>query len=169
MAFVLKYLTKFQAGTLLLTLFIITLFIIPHLRFRSYFYRNFERKYSQGAVLYFFVLFALVLIFPLPIVAASWAILAWGDGSATLIGRHFRARELPWNKEKTYAGSLAFIFFGTLGAFVLLKWMLPELDNSLSIAFKTAVVAAVAESFHWQINDNATVAVTSAVVLGFLI
>ncbi|MAF13976.1 MAG: hypothetical protein CMI53_03730 [Parcubacteria group bacterium] len=168
-AFLLKYLTKFQAGTLLLVLFAITLYIIPHLRFRSYFYRSFEKKYSQGAVLYFLVLFVLVLIFPLPIVAVSWAVLALGDGSATLVGRHFRARELPWNREKTYAGSLAFIIFGTLGAFILLRWMTPELDNTFSIALKTAIVAAIAESFHWQINDNATVAVTSAVVLSFLI
>ena len=62
-AFLLKYLTSFQAAGLLLILFFITLIVVPHLKFRHYFYRSIERKFSQGAVLYFLVLFVLVLIF----------------------------------------------------------------------------------------------------------
>jgi len=171
LAFFLKYLNRWQAAVLLLILLFAILFLIPRLKIKSYFYRQLEKKYSQGAVWYFFVLLILVLIFPLSVVAVSWAILALGDGTATIIGQNFKAKELPWNRKKSYVGSLAFIVFGALGAFILLKWMLPEIGNSsaLSIGLKTSLVAAVVESLPWRLNDNLTVAVTSAVVLSWLI
>lgn len=168
LAFLLKYLSRWQAAGLLLLLFFIALFIVPQFQSKSHLYRHFEQKYSQGGILYFLVLFILVLIFSPYVVAVSWAILALGDGMATLFGRHFRARELPWNKKKTYAGSLAFIIFGTLGAFILLKWMLPGFSGGLAIALKTTIAAAIVESLPLKINDNITVAVTSAVVLSLL-
>lgn len=171
LAFFLKYLNHWQAAVLLLVLFFITIVVIPKLKVKTYFYRRFENQYSQGAVWYFFILFILVLIFPLYIVAASWAILALGDGTATLIGRNFKVRELPWNSDKSYIGSLSFIIFGTLGAFILLKWMAPPIDPGifLSVSFKTALVAAIVESLPLKINDNISVALTSAVVMFFLI
>ncbi|OGY45253.1 MAG: hypothetical protein A2729_00200 [Candidatus Buchananbacteria bacterium RIFCSPHIGHO2_01_FULL_39_14] len=171
LAFFLKYLNRWQAAVLLLILLFVTLFLIPRLKIKSFFYRQLEKKYSQGAVWYFLVLLILVLIFPLPVVAASWAILALGDGTATIIGQNFKAKELPWNKKKSYFGSLAFIFFGVIGAFILLKWMMPDLTNgaAFSIGLKTSLIAAVVESLPWRINDNLTVAVTSAVVLSWLI
>lgn len=170
LAFFLKYLNRFQAVFLLLLLFIITVFIIPRLKARSYLYRAFENKYSQGGMSYFLVLIVLVLVFPAYIVAASWAILALGDGAATLIGKNFKAKELPWNQDKTYFGSLAFIIFATLGAFILLKWMAPTMSGSeaISLGLTTAIVAAIVESLPLKINDNITVAASSAVVMFLL-
>jgi len=170
LAFFLKYLNRWQAALLLLVLLFVTLAVIPKMRIKSYFYRQFEHKYSQGAVLYFFVLLILVLVFPLYIVAASWAILALGDGSATLIGQYFKAKELPWNRKKTYAGSIAFAVFGTLGAFILLKWMLPDLSANTALfwGLKAALVAAIVESLPLRINDNVSVTVVSALVLYLL-
>jgi len=168
-AFLLKYLSRWQAAGLLFVLFFVAFFLVPRLQAKSHLYRHFEKRYSQGGIFYFLVLFILVLIFPLYIVAVSWAILALGDGMATLIGKNFRAKELPWNKNKTYAGSLAFVIFGTLGALILLKWMVPGIGGGFSIALKTTIVAAIVESLSLRINDNITVAVTSAVVLYLLI
>ena len=168
-AFSLKYLTRFWAVLLLLALLGIMIFLIPKIRLKNYFYRYSENKYSEGAVLYFLVLLILVLIFPLSVVAASWAILALGDGAATLVGKNFKVKELPWNRQKSYAGILAFMVFGTVGAYILLKWMMPELNNALTISFKTALIAAIVESLPFKINDNLTVAITSAIVLSFLI
>lgn len=169
LAFLLKYLTSWQAaGMLLLVLFVIV-FLVPKIGVKKYFYRRFEDKYSNGAVLYFFILFVLVLIFDLHIVAAAWAILALGDGSATLIGKNLKVRELPWNKDKSYVGTISFIIFGTLGAFIMLKWMAVGGPDLLSISFKTALVAGIAESLHTKINDNITVAVVSAVTMAILL
>ncbi|MFA5021732.1 MAG: hypothetical protein WC508_01455 [Patescibacteria group bacterium] len=170
LAFLLKFLNRWQAALLLLFLLLVTLVVIPKLRIKSYFYRSFERKYSQGAVLYFLVLLVLVLIFPLYIVAASWAILALGDGAATLIGANFKAKELPWNRHKTFAGSIAFVIFGTLGAFILLRWMLPDLSliGAFSLGFKTALIAGLVESLPLRLNDNVSVTLVSAAVMYFI-
>ncbi len=170
LAFFLKYLNRWYAILIFLALFLIVLVIVPQLKAKSHVYRVSENKYSQGALLYFLVLLILVLIFPLHIVAVSWAILALGDGMATLIGKSFKSYPLPWNKKKTYAGSLAFVFFGTFGAFILLKWMLPELsiNQAFFLGLKTAVVAAIVESLALDIDDNLTVALSSAVVLYLL-
>lgn len=169
-AFLLKYLTRWQSVAVLGGLLLATLLLGPQLKIRSHFYRHIEKRYSAGAVLYFLVLLVLVLIFPLPIVAASWAILALGDGAATLIGEHFKARELAWNPKKTYAGSLAFLLFGTLGAAALLGWTEPTLGYQaiFFLSFKTALVAAIVESLPLKVDDNITVPLSSAVVLSLL-
>ncbi|MDX9893437.1 MAG: hypothetical protein RB292_03410 [Patescibacteria group bacterium] len=171
LAFVLKFLSVFQSLLILIFLLVLVLFIFPRLKIRSHFYRHFEKQYRNGAVTYFLVLLTLILIFPLKVVAVSWGILALGDGMATLIGRNFKTRKLPWNLTKSYAGSLAFVVFGALGAGVVLKWFDPILVTSqlVSVSFKTAVVAAIAESLPLKIDDNITVAVVSAVVVNFLI
>ncbi len=121
--------------------------------------------------MYFLVLLILVLVFPLPIVAASWAILALGDGTATLIGRNFKVKELPWNKDKSYAGSSAFLIFGTIGSMILLGWMLPTLSFNFIffLSLKTVIVAAVVESLPWKFNDNISVPVASALVMNLLL
>lgn len=171
LAFLLKYLGRLQAAILLTVLLLVTMYLVPKLKVRKFLHRQSEINYSQGAALYFLILLILVLIFPLRIVAASWAILAWGDGTATLIGKNFKVKELPWNKNKSYVGTLSFIFFGTLGSAALLKWMSPELplDLIFSASFKTALIAGIVESLPWRINDNISVAATSAIVMTFLL
>ena len=170
-AFFLKYLSQWQVFFILLFFLVFVLVLLPQLKAKSYFYREAEKKYSAGAVLYFLVLMVLVLVFPLPIVAVSWAILALGDGMATLIGRNFRVKELQWNRKKSYAGTIAFVVFGTLGAVILLRWMLPEFgfNSALSLSLKTVIVAAIVESLPWRVNDNISVPIASAVVLNFLL
>ena len=171
LAFFLKYLNRWYAILVFLTLFLVVLVVVPQLKAKSHVYRMSEDKYSQGALLYFLVLLILVLIFPLYIVAVSWAILALGDGMATLIGKSFKSYPLPWNKKKTYAGTLAFVIFGAFGAFVLLKWMLPEIsvNQAFFLGLKTVTVAAIIESLNLDIDDNLTVALSSAVVLYLLV
>lgn len=170
-AFLLKYLNKFQAVLLVLGLLAFTLLILPKLKAKTHFYRSTEKVYSQGAIAYFLVLLILVLVMPPAVVAASWAILALGDGMATLFGQHFKARELPWNKRKTFAGFFAFLIFATFGSLILLKWMIGGISyfDALSISFKAALAAAIVESMPVRINDNITVAIVSAVVLSLLI
>ena len=172
-AFALKYLNFFGAIVLLFGLLIIVSVIVPKWTARRHFYRPSEKVYSQGAVSYFLVLLILVLIFPgkFYIVAASWAILALGDGMATAIGKNFKTRELAWNKHKSYVGTLAFILFGTIGCYVMLRWMLPDWESALafSVSWRTVLVAGIVESLPWRINDNISVPLASALVLYLLI
>lgn len=169
-AFLFKYLNKWQVVVILLVLLFITVVVVPKMKSRNFLYRQFEKKYSQGAIAYFSTLIVLTLIFPLYIVAASWAVLSLGDGMATLIGKNFKAQELPWNKNKSYYGSLAFVFFATLGATILLKWMMPgfSLGHVFSIGLKASIVAAVVETLPWRFSDNSTVPIAAAVVVFLL-
>ena len=66
----------------------------------------------------------LLLAFPdrRDIVAAAWGVLAFGDGMATLAGRHIRSPRIPWNREKSVAGTAAFILFGSAAASFLCWW-----------------------------------------------
>ena len=169
LAFFLKYLTKLQAAGLLLLLLVIVLVLVPRLKIKHYFYRQHENHYSYGAVLYFLTLLILVLVFPLSVVATAWAVLALGDGTATLIGKNFKVNELPWNRKKSYFGTLSFIFFGALGAFIMMQWLGIGGDRVWSISFKTAIIAALVESLPWRINDNVSVAVASAITLSILL
>src|SRR5262249_58026850 len=93
--------------------------VLPHIGGRRLFRPVDEaRGFPLGILLYPVAVLALLLAFPtrLDIVAAAWAILAVGDGAATLVGRRATARidTLPWNREKTVAGTAAVMVVGSI-------------------------------------------------------
>ncbi len=132
-----------------------------------------RRGVAIGIVLYPAVLLALVLVFwrRLEVVAAAWAILAFGDGMAALAGGLWGTGRLPWNPAKSWAGTLACWVFGTLGAAAALGWTLAHQQRQISIgqlwtaAALTALLAAVVESLPLRLDDNLTVPLLSAACL----
>ena len=116
------------------------------------------------------------LIFPgaLELGLAVLAILAFGDGSATLFGLMFRGPRLPWNKAKSWSGFLAFLSLGSL----MTAWIYwgetqnPEASEP-GVTFALAIVltgpaviaAAIAESVRSRINDNIRVGAVAAITL----
>src|SRR6266498_4113617 len=80
-----------------------------------------ERGWDWGIVFYPAAVLALILIFNwhIAIAAVAWVIMAFGDGFATLIGRALPLAPLPWNREKSAGGSLAFLLFGGGAAFAI--------------------------------------------------
>lgn len=93
------------------------------------------------------------------IVSAVWAILALGDGMASVAGEALRGSGLPWNRQKTWAGFLCFAFVGTLAAYALTRWVAPELGVHYAFAAgaATALVGAVVESLPIALDDNISV------------
>ena len=93
-------------------------------RYFDFTFRDEEKQagYSRGMLSYPVVVFILMLLFPLPIAVSQWATLSFGDGFATLIGRFYGKHPLPWNKEKTFEGYLAFFVMGMSGA-VVFFWL----------------------------------------------
>ena len=93
-------------------------------------------------------------------------VLAFGDGMATTFGLLLRGPRLPWNREKSWAGTLAFVGFGGYLA-SLAYWAESQPRASWSIAltcgFAAAIVAAFAESLPSRVNDNVRVGIASAV------
>jgi len=103
-------------------------------RFFRFTFRDDEETagYSRGMLSYPVTVFLLVILFPLPVAASQWATLSIGDGFATLVGRFFGKRALPWNREKTWEGVAGFFVMATLGALFFFWWSLP---NTLCSSF----------------------------------
>lgn len=146
-------------------------------------FRQIQRR-GEGAGLgavggYSLSVLATIFLFPrhLELGLAVLAILAFGDGSATLFGSIFRGPRLPWNSGKSWIGLLGFIVMGSLMA-AWIYW--GETHNFEAsdppVSFGTAllltapavVAAAIAESIRSRINDNIRVGVVAAVALVLL-
>ncbi|MGH7130100.1 MAG: hypothetical protein ACREIV_16125, partial [Planctomycetaceae bacterium] len=117
---------------------------------------------------------ATLLIFPAhaELGLAVLAVLAFGDGSATLGGMLIGGPRLPWNRAKTVSGLVSFLLVGGATA-SLVYWgevyFNPESDTppvtlgtALLCGFAAAGVSAVAESLPMRLNDNVRVGVTAA-------
>jgi len=66
-------------------------------------YRDASRKRDPGIVAYAVMVLALVLLLRdhyLPIAAAVWAMMAFGDPAAAIAGELLEGARLPWNRSK---------------------------------------------------------------------
>ncbi len=176
-ALALRYLAWWQAALCAVGAFLFNLLVLPRLGGSSL-YRPADRArgYPLGILLYPLSVLVLVLAFPRrpDIVAAAWGILAVGDGAATLVGRHVAGRRLPWNPEKTIAGSAALAVAGGAAGVLLAAWTRPAVSPEPPLAFVllapplAAVAAAFVESLRVRLDDNISVPMTAAIVLGAL-
>jgi uncharacterized protein (TIGR00297 family) len=126
-----------------------------------------------GLVLYPTSVLVLLLMFPSrpDIVAASWGILAAGDGAATLIGRRYGVRRWQWNRRKSIAGSVALFAAGGISGALLGWWCRPVIIPppylwfSIGAPFAAALVAAAVETVPIRLDDNVSVPFSAAAVL----
>ena len=128
-AFLLPYLTWTQAAGCALLALLFNVVVLPRLG------ADLRKSPASapgagvwtGIVIYPISVLALILLYrhDLHIVGATWAIMALGDGMASVTGGALRGPALPWNREKTWSGFLGFIVAGTAGAYVLTRWTAP--------------------------------------------
>ena len=94
------------------------------------------------------------------------AVLAFGDGSAYLAGKLWGRRKLPWNRSKSWVGSIAFILVSAPMA-ALAFWLEARPTAPFSLAFACAASAAVAgslaESLPMKLTDNLRVGVAASI------
>lgn len=127
-------------------------------------------RLTSGIALYPISVLALLLIFRnrLDIAAASWGILAAGDGMATIVGRHFPIARIPWNPRKSVGGSLAFFIFGALAGIALAWWcrdtvVPPAYPWFFFVApLAGAAAAAAVETLPVALDDNVSVSAAAA-------
>ena len=122
-----------------------------------------ERGWDAGIVLYPFSVLLLILLFQRhsAFIAIPWVILGFGDGFASIVGRRFPIRALPWNREKSFGGSITFLIVGSIAAVAI-----ANVFEYWSWAVIGAVVAAaIVESLPLHVNDNITVPFAAAVTL----
>jgi phytol kinase len=140
------------------------------LRSEALYRRRDERGWLSSVISYGVITSALLLIFPgqPEIGMAVTMIIAFGDGSATLVGLVVRGRRLPWNAEKSWAGSLSFILCAIPLA-TLVYWAEARPGVTLTLACAcvapAALVAALAESLPVRINDNICVGVAAGLTI----
>lgn len=143
-------------------------------------FRQIQRQ-GEGAGLaavggYSLSVLLMAFLFPrhLELGLAVLAILAFGDGSATLVGLTFRGPRLWWNRAKSWSGLLGFVVIGSL----MTAWIYwgethnPEAAEpavsfglALLLTSPAVVAAALAESIRSRINDNIRVGVVAAIAL----
>src|SRR5688572_16935320 len=168
-ALLLRWLTWPQAALLAAVAVAFNLIVLP--RIAPQVLRDTDRRrwWSSGVVLYPLAVLGLILAFrsQLPLAATAWAILAAGDGMATLVGVNVSSARLPWNRQKSVAGLVAFILFGTAAAFGVLWWTAPASPTAwmFAAAAIAAIAAGFAETVPISLDDNVTVPIIAAAVL----
>lgn len=103
--------------------------------------------------------------------AVVLVVLAFGDGSACVVGSQVGGRRLPWNRDKTWAGTAAFVVVG--GALATLAYRGEADPDSAWLAALlcgggAALVAAVVESLPVRLSDNVRVGFTAAVTVALI-
>ena len=170
----LPWLTRWQTAGICLFAFLLNWLVLPrithHLLERE---EEKKRGFSEGIIEYPLAVGALVMLFGsrMEIVAAAWAILAFGDGFATLAGRSLGGPRLPWNADKTVTGLMAFIGVGGLCSTLMALWVITD-AHPVSIppilmftCYGAATLAAFIESLPTGINDNLSVPLMSGAFL----
>ena len=173
-ALLLRALTWWQAAALAVAALVFNVVALPRIGGRRL-YRPIDdvRGSPIGIILYPLSVLLLILIFPsrLDIAAAAWAILAFGDGAATLVGRGVVTAPLPWNGEKTIGGTVAFILCGGAAAIAFELWTRPSVVPEPGLMFAiaapmaAATAAAFVETIPARLDDNISVPAAAGAVL----
>ena len=171
-ALLLRWLPWWQALILATGALAFNLLVLP--RVAASLYRPGDRERTiHGIVYYPLAVLLLLLVFPArpDIVAASWGILAVGDGGATLAGRALGGRRWPWNRDKTLSGTIAFVVGGAAAGAFLAWWCRPatipppSMIFSLGAPIAAALVAALVETLPLRLDDNLSVSAAAAATL----
>ena len=172
-AFALRWFTWWEAALLASAAVLFNLFVLHRLAVHLYRPGELTGSARSGIVLYPMSVLVLVLLFPtrLDIAGAAWAILAVGDGMATVVGTGIRSGRIPWNREKSIAGTLALFMSGALAGTFVAWWCrpnvtpTPELWFSIAGPIVAALVAALVETIPSRLDDNISVPASAAGVL----
>lgn len=132
-----------------------------------------SRRFPPGILFYPIAVVLLILVFPdrPDIAAAAWGVMAFGDGAATLVGRRVGGRKIPWNREKSIAGSVTFVVAGGAAGVFLAWWCRPAVMPppyqwfSFVAPLLAVTVAAAVETLPIRLDDNISVPASAAGVL----
>lgn len=134
-----------------------------------------ERGFSVGILSYPISVLVLILVFwrQPEVAAATWGILAFGDGAATLLGSRYGRARLPWNPQKSWIGLVSYALFGGLAATLILGWtrLHQEPPTEVSwpflamVATFTVLISAFLESQAQKLDDNVGVPILTGLLL----
>jgi dolichol kinase len=103
-------------------------------------------------ILYALGMILSLTLFPEPIGYASIAVLTFGDGFASIFGRKFGVRSLPFNENKTIEGSIFGFILALIGSLVFID----PLSSLIS-----SIIGMLIEALPIPVNDNITIPLAS--------
>ncbi|HEY2796332.1 MAG TPA: DUF92 domain-containing protein [Thermoanaerobaculia bacterium] len=164
----LRFLDWKAAAALALLALLGNLFVLP--RIGRSIYRDAGRRHDPGIVAYPAMVLLLILIFRgpyLPIAAAVWAMMAFGDPAAAIAGKTVGGPALPWNPSKTWVGLLAdWAVAGPAAVLVHLFVSGREAQaDTVAILMIGAGLYAFLESVPAGIDDNLVAALPTALAI----
>ncbi|MCE5214123.1 MAG: SEC59/DGK1/VTE5 family protein [Methanobacterium sp.] len=130
--------------------------------FFSFIFRRCARQNDERGFIYFFIGIILTLIifqFNMSIANAAILILLFGDSASTIIGRKWGKHKIPFQKEKTVEGSLAFFLVGLVVALTQVPF-LP--------AFLGVISGALTEAYS-PIDDNIPIPLICALIMSLTV
>ena len=92
----------------------------------------------------------------------SMGFLGWGDGLAPVIGKRFGKHKYHLFSDKTIEGSIAFFFFGFIGALFFNLLFFGQIN--ILILITVAVVTTVIEGLSPKDIDNILIPISSMIV-----
>ena len=133
-------------------------------------YRDPAARHDAGIVAYPAMVALLILVFSgkhIPIAAAVWAMMAFGDPAASIAGKLVGGPALPWNRGKTWVGLLSNWAVGG-AASVLVFLFVSRRDptpDAVAILVIGAAIYAFLESVRAGIDDNLVGALPTALAV----
>jgi uncharacterized protein (TIGR00297 family) len=167
-ALTLRWLDWRVAAACALAAVLFNVIILP--RFARGLYRDPAARHDAGIVAYPAMVLLLILVFSgkhIPIAAAVWAMMAFGDPAASIAGRIVGGPALPWNPVKTWVGLLSNWAVGGATAvlvFLFVSRREPAAD-SVAILVIGAAIYAFLESVRAGIDDNLVGALPTALAV----
>jgi uncharacterized protein (TIGR00297 family) len=133
-------------------------------------YRDPAARRDAGIVAYPAMVLLLILVFSgkyLPVAAAVWAMMAFGDPAAAIAGRLVGGPALPWNREKTWVGLLANWAVASATSFGVFLFVSarPARPDSAAILVIGSAVYAFLESVRSGVDDNVVAALPTALAV----
>lgn len=136
-----------------------------------------RREILRGPLFYGIIFVVMTLVYwkdsPIGIIAVM--LMCGGDGLADILGRGIKSPKLPWNKDKSFAGSMGMLLGGWVLAMLILGFYVLAKASSfgpfsayLLPVTIIAVVATLVESLPLKDVDNITVTL-AAMALGYLL
>jgi len=134
------------------------------------------KEILRGPLFYgiIFVVCTIAFWYDTPIGIIALMQMCGGDGLAEILGRNFGRDRFPWNRQKTWIGSLGMFLGGFLLSFIIMLIYLGigifaiPITSLLSGLILISVAATLVETLPLNDVDNITVTLT-AVVLGIFL
>jgi phytol kinase len=133
------------------------------------------REILRGPTFYglVFVICTVLFWYDTPIGIVALMQMCGGDGLADILGRRYGRTRIPWNRHKSWVGSLGMFLGGfSLSVFILLIYVWMGIFSFstfdfLPILLLISIAATLVESIPFRDVDNITVTLT-AVILGYI-